>query len=147
MELIRWNPRREMFSVRHRMNRPMADYFMPSPNFRRENNPWDWNPSVDIYDKDSSIVLKAELPGIEKDNILIDVKDRVLTLKGERATDNEVKEDNYYRRERSFGKFERRFSLPDNVAADDINADFKDGILRIEIPKPAKEEPKQITVH
>ncbi len=147
MELIRWNPRREMFSVRHRMNRLMDDYFMPSPYFRQENNPCDWNPSVDIYHEDNSIVLKAELPGVEKDHIHIDVKDRVLTLKGERSTDKEVKEDNYYRRERSFGKFERRFSLPDNVAADDINADFKDGILRIEIPKPAKEEPKQITVH
>ena len=147
MELVRWNPMRDMFSTRHRMNRLMNDFFMPSPYFRRENTVWDWNPSVDIYNEDDSIVLKAELPGIDKDNINIDVKDRVLTLKGERSSDNEVKEDKYYRRERSFGRFERRFSLPENVNADDIKADYKDGVLRIEIPKPVEEQPKQITVH
>ena len=147
MELVRWNPMRDMFSVKHRMNRLMDDFFMPSPNFRRESTAWDWNPSVDIYNEDNHIVLKAELPGVDKDNINIDVKDRVLTLKGERSSDNEVKEDNYYRRERSFGKFERRFSLPENVNADDIKADYKDGILRVEIPKPVAEQPKQITVH
>jgi len=147
MELVRWNPMQNMFSVRHRMNRLMDDFFMPSPYFRRENNVWDWNPSVDIYNEENSIVLKAELPGVEKDNINIDVKDRVLTLKGERSSDSEVKEDSYYRRERSFGKFERRFSLPENVNADDIKADYKDGILRVEIPKPVAEQPKQITVH
>ena len=147
MELVRLNPMRDMFSVKHRMNRLMDDFFMPSPYFRRERAAWDWNPSVDIYNEDGSIVLKAELPGVEKDNITIDVKDRVLTLKGERSSDNEVQEDNYYRRERSFGKFERRFSLPEKVNADDIKADYKDGILRIEIPKPVEEQPKQITVH
>jgi len=147
MELVRWNPMRDRFSARHRMNRLMNDFFMPSPYFRRENTDWDWNPSVDIYNEDNSIVVKAELPGVDKDHINIDVKDRVLTLKGERSSDNEVKEDNYYRRERSFGKFERRFSLPENVNADDIKADYKDGVLRIEIPKPVEEQPKQITVH
>ncbi len=147
MELVRWNPMRDMFSARHRMNRLMNDFFTPSPYFRRENTVWDWNPSVDIYNEDNSIVVKAELPGVDKDNINIDVKDRVLTLKGERSSDNEVKEDKYYRRERTFGKFERRFSLPENVNADDIKADYKDGVLRIEIPKPVEEQPKQITVH
>ena len=147
MELVRWNPMRDMFSVKNRMNRLMDDFFIPSPYFRRENTTWDWNPSVDIYNEDNSIVLKAELPGVEKDDINIDVKDRVLTLKGERSIDNEVKEESYYRRERSFGKFERRFSLPENVNADDIKADYKDGILRIEIPKPVEVQPKQITVH
>jgi len=136
-----------MFGVRHRMSRLMDDFFMPSPYFRSESTAWNWNPSVDIYNEDDSIVLKAELPGIDKDNINIDVKDRVLTLKGERSSDNEVKEDSYYRREMSFGKFERRFSLPDHVDPDDIKADYKDGILRIEIPKPETEQPKQISVH
>ena len=147
MELVRWNPMRDMFSARNRMSRLMDDFFMPSPYFKQESPAWDWNPSVDIYNEDNSIVLKAELPGVEKDNINIDIKDRVLTLKGERSTDNEVKEDSYYRRERSFGKFERRFALPENVNADEVKADYKDGILRIEIPKPVAEQPKQITVH
>ena len=147
MELVRWNPMRDMFSVRNRMNRLMDDFFMPSPYFRRDNTFGDWNPSVDIYDEADRIVLKAELPGVEKDNITIDVKDKVLTLRGERTVDNEVKEDNYYRRERSFGKFERRFSLPTDVDIDEIKAEYKDGLLRVDIPKPAEVKPKQITVH
>ena len=70
-----------------------------------------------------------------------------MTLKGERVLDNEVKEDNYFRRERSFGKFERRFVLPVSVNVDDIKAAYKDGLLRVEIPKPVDSKPKQITVH
>ena len=85
--------------------------------------------------------------GIDKKDIALDVKDRVLTLKGERAFDNEVKEENFYRRERTYGKFERAFNLPAHVKIEDIKADYKDGVLRIEIPKPEVQQPKQITVH
>ena len=81
------------------------------------------------------------------ENIVIDIKDRVLTLKGERSLDNEVKEDNFYRRERAFGKFERAFTLPTDVDSGKIEADFKDGVLKIDIPKPEKQKPKQITIH
>jgi len=147
MELIRWNPMRDLFSVRHRMNRLMDDFFLPGQALRQENSLWDWNPSVDIYDENDSIVLKAELPGVDKDNIEVDVKDSILTLKGERTLDNEVKEDNYYRRERSFGKFERSFTLPVHVDPDAIKAEYKDGLLKVEIPKPIENKPKQITVH
>ena len=69
-------------------------------------------------------------------------KDRVLTLSGERNYDNEVKEENYYRRERTYGKFQRAFSLPADVDSDKIKADFKDGLLKIEVPKPEKQKPK-----
>jgi len=147
MELIRWNPRRDMFGMQHRMNRLMDDFFFPARNVDREDSLWDWNPMVDIYDKDDHIVLQAELPGVDKEHINVDVKDRVLTLKGERTLDNEISENNYFRRERSFGKFERSFTLPVNVNPEDIKADFKDGLLRVEIPKPVDSKPKQITVH
>ena len=147
MELIRWNPRRDMFGMQHRANRFMNDFFLPSQNSNRENSELALNPRVDIYDKDDHIVLKAELPGVDKEQIEVDVKDRVLTLKGERSLDNEVKEDNYYRRERSFGKFVRSFTLPVNVNVEDIKAEFKDGLLKVDIPKPAENKPKQITVH
>jgi HSP20 family protein len=106
-----------------------------------------WNPVVDIYDNEDNIVIKAELPGIDKKDIVIDVKDRVLTLKGERSVDNEVKEENFYRRERAFGKFERAFTLPTDVDSEKIKADFKDGLLKIDIPKPEKQKPKEITIH
>lgn len=147
MELIRWNPMRDMLGLQQRMDRIMKDVFLPAQNFNREDTLWDWNPKVDIYDEDGHIVLKAELPGIDKKDIEVDVKDRILTLKGERASDNEIKKDTYLQRERSFGKFERSFTLPVNVKAEDIKAVYKDGLLKVEIPKPLDSKPKQITVH
>jgi HSP20 family protein len=147
MELIRWNPMRDMFSLRHPMNHLFDDVFRPVVRGDSKLSMWDWNPTVDIYDNDENIVIKAELPGIEKKDIVIDVKDGVLTLKGERSFDNEVKEKKYYHRERTFGKFERVFRLPAKVDPEKISADYKDGVLKIEIPKPEEQKPKQITVH
>ena len=147
MELVRWNPIRDMFSLRNHMNRAFGDFYFPTNREEGDLPMWNWNPVVDVYDNDDNIVLKAEIPGIDKKDIEIDVKGRVLTLKGERSSDNEVKEDNYYRRERCFGKFERAFNLPVNVELDKIKANYKDGVLEIEIPKPEEKKPKQITVH
>ncbi len=76
-----------------------------------------------------------------------DLQDRLLTLSGERTYDNEVKEENYYRRERSYGKFQRAFTLPADVDSDKIKAEFKDGVLQIEVPKPEEKKAKQVTVH
>jgi HSP20 family protein len=123
------------------------DVFYPINRDEVELSMGSWNPVVDVYDNDDSIVIKAELPGIDKEGIEIDVKDRVLTLKGERSSENEVKNDNYYRRERSFGKFERAFNLPADVDPDKIKADYKDGVLKIDIPKPEEKKPRQITIH
>jgi HSP20 family protein len=147
MELIRWNPMREMFNFRHQINHFFDDAFGPIDKDDAKLSLWDWHPVVDIYDNDENIVIKAELPGIEKKDISIDVKDGLLTLKGERSHDNEIKNDKYYRRERSFGRFERTFHLPVDVDPEKISADYKDGILKIDIPKPEEQKPKQITVH
>ena len=147
MELVRWNPIRDTFSLRNHMNRVFGDFYFPTNREEGDLSMRNWNPVVDVYDNDDNIVLKAEIPGIDKKDIVIDVKGRVLTLKGERSSDNEVKEDNYYRRERCFGKFERAFTLPVNVELDKIKANYKDGVLEIEIPKPEEKKPKQITVH
>ena len=138
---------RDMFSLRHQMNHLFDDVFRPVVRGDSRVSTWNWNPTVDIYDNDENIVIKAELPGIEKKDIVIDVKDGVLTLKGERSFDNEVKEKKYYCRERTFGKFERVFRLPAKVDPEKISADYKDGVLKIEIPKPEEQKPKQITVH
>jgi HSP20 family protein len=147
MELIRWNPMRDMFSLRHQMNHLFDDVFKPVVRGDSRLSMWNWNPTVDIYDNNETIVIKAELPGIDKKDIVIDVKDGVLTLKGERSFDNEVKEEKYYCRERTFGKFERVFRLPADIDPEKISADYKDGILKIDIPKPEEQQPKQITVH
>ena len=146
MQLVRWNPIRDMFSLSHRMNHMFDDFF--SPAFKTgESSAWNWNPVVDYYDNEENIIIKAELPGIDKDNIIVDVKGRFLTLKGERSSENEVKEERYYRRERAYGKFERVFALPAEVDPDKIRADYKDGVLTIDIPKPMEQKPRQIAVH
>jgi HSP20 family protein len=147
MELIRWNPMRDMFSFRHQMNHLFDDVFGSVVRGDSGLSMWNRYPTVDIYDNDENIIIKAELPGIDKKDIVIDVKDGVLTLKGERSFDNEVKEEKYYCRERTFGKFERVFRIPADVDPEKIRADYKDGILKIDIPKPEEQQPKQITVH
>jgi HSP20 family protein len=147
MQLVKFSPVRDMFSFRNRINHIFDDVFYPINRDEVEFSMGSWNPVVDVYDNDDSIVIKAELPGIDKEGIEIDVKDRVLTLKGERSSESEVKDDNYYRRERSFGKFERAFTLPADVDPDKIKADYKDGVLKIDIPKPEEKKPRQITIH
>jgi HSP20 family protein len=147
MTLVKWSPWREMTATHNYLNRFFDNSFT---NGRFDNGEFEvtnWHPMVDIYDREGEIVIKAELPGLEKKDITIDVKDRVLTLKGERAYDNETKDEKYYRRERAYGKFQRSFTLPAGLDAEKIKADYKDGLLSVEIPKPEKEKPKEITIH
>jgi len=136
-----------MASLCHQTDHLFDDFFRPVTRYDSKLSRWNWNPVVDIYDNDENIVIKAELPGIDKKNIAIDLKEGVLTLKGERSSDNEVKEEKYHRRERIFGKFERVFRLSADVNPEKIKAEYKDGILEIQIPKPEEQKPKQITVH
>ena len=147
MQLIRLNPMRDMFGLRSPFNRFVDDRFYPAAAKNGEMKEWNWNPVVDIFEEKYTIVIKAELPGVDKKDINIDVKGRVLTLKGERSAENEVKEDNYYRRERTYGRFERAFTLPAEVDPDRIKADYKDGVLKIDVPKSEEHKPRQIAVH
>lgn len=147
MHLIRFNPMRDLFSRRNRMSQIFNDFGFPTYGSDETMSVWNWKPLVDIYDNDENIVITAELPGINKEDIKVDVKDRVLTLKGERLSQNEVKEDSYHRRERVYGKFERAFTLSVEVDPEEIQADYKDGILKINIPKPKEQKPKQVTIH
>ena len=146
MELVRFSPWNDAWNRTNRFNRIFGSTFAPSTT-TNENCECVWRPVVDIYEEENGIALKAELPGIEKKDISIDVKDRVLTLKGERAAENETEGKNYYRRERTYGEFRRVFTLPEGVNADDIKADFKDGVLNVHIPKAEVEEPKKVTIH
>ena len=147
MNLVKWNPWKEMSVLQNRMNHLFNEPFFRSGREDDELSLGAWHPAVDMFDNDDKIVIKAELPGMSKTDFSVDVKDRVLTLSGQRSYDNEVKEENYYRRERTYGKFKRAFHLPADVDADNIKAEFKDGILKVEIPKPEAQKPKQITVH
>jgi len=147
MNLVKWNPWREMPTLHNRINRMFDDPFFSIDRLADEDGLGMWNPAVDLYEKDDHLIIKAELPGINKDDIKVDLKDRVLTLSGERSYDNEVREENYYRRERSFGKFQRAFTLPAEVDAEKIKAEFKDGVLQIEVPKPENQKAKRVAVH
>ena len=147
MNLIKWNPWREMDTFSDRFNHFFDDTSLPALWVRDGSKLHNWAPSVDVYDDDKMFVIKAEIPGVDKKDIHIDVKDSILTLSGERSHENEVKEENFHRKERAFGKFQRSFTLPEGTDPDRIVADYKDGVLNIEIPKPEEKKPKKISVH
>ncbi len=102
----------------------------------------DWAPSADIYEKDGHLVVKAELPGVDRDDISVTVEDGDLVLQGERRAEDEVEEDAFYRMERFTGTFYRRFALPDGIDEGQITAEYKDGVLEVRIPKPSGDEEK-----
>lgn len=95
-----------------------------------------WSPHVDMYEEGNDIVVKAELPGIAKDDVDLSIVSGDLVIRGERKSGNEIREDQYYRMERSFGTFYRRLPLPEGVDAEKISASFTDGVLDVRIPKP-----------
>jgi len=105
-----------------------------------------WVPPVDIYETEDSLVFRAELPGVTKEDITVEVKDNTLTLKGDKRFEKDVKEENYHRVERAYGAFQRAFTLPGMVEQDKVKAKFKDGILEIVLPKAEKAKPKQVKV-
>jgi HSP20 family protein len=147
MDLIRWNPLKEMATLRDRMNRLFDDSLFRSDQRNEETEMGAWLPAVDVFEKKDQLVIKAELPGMDKKDISLDFKDGVLTLSGVRKSENEVEEDNFYRREMSYGKFVRSFSLPADSDADKIKAEFQNGLLTVEVPKPERHQPKQIKVN
>ncbi len=147
MNLVKWNPWREMDTFSDRINRLFDGSPFPASLMSDEASMSNWKPVADIYDHEDRIVIKADLPGVDKKDIQVDLKDNVLTLEGERSDEKEVKEDNFYRKERVHGKFRRSFMLPDGLDPDKIKADYHDGVLNIEIPKPEGKKPKKISVH
>ncbi len=148
MTLIRYNPLNEISLFRNNFGRFFNDSFCTNQlASQKTDQEKEWQPIVDIIKKDKKVVVTAELPGISKEDISIDVNEDVLTLKGERKYENEVKEADFYRKERFSGSFSRSFVLPAGVSTEDINAEYKDGILTIEIPEAEKEEVKQITIN
>ena len=147
MTIVRWDPFRNMTTLQDRINRVFDEAVSRSKDYDDEVSKCDWRPIVDIYDSEKAIVIDAELPGVTKDDITLDVKENILTLKGKRKSGEEAKKENYYRMERCFGTFERAFTLPATVDPGKIKANFKDGILRTEIPKPEEKRPKQISIN
>jgi HSP20 family protein len=146
MTLIRWTPIRGMTGFQDEMNRLFNEFFASTPD-RGETGVFPWNPLVDIAETKDDIVVKAEIPGMKKDDIKIVIQDNILTLKGERQEEKQEKDKRYHRVERSYGSFERSFSLPVSVKVDKVKADYKDGVLTITLPKAEEAKPKEVSVN
>jgi HSP20 family protein len=142
MALRRWDPFREIESLRREMERLFDEVFERTSFLRREPMIETaeefrrvWTPACDVYETDKEIVVKANLPGVSKDNVEVIVTEDSITIKGQAKEEAEVKEKNYYRRELSYGAFERVIPLPVAVKSEEAKATFKDGILEIRAPK------------
>jgi len=136
MKLVKWEPFKDLARLEFGIDRWFDPGLFPTV----------WNPSVDVYETDNDIVLKAELPGIDQNLIDVQVDNHTLSLRGERKVENETKKENYRRVERSYGSFSRTFTLPETVEQEKIRAEYKDGVLTITLPKRPETKPKQIKV-
>ena len=144
MALIRWDPFRDLLGLQERMNKLFDESYRGISRTGSEDD-WalggTWAPAVDIYEQGSDIVLKAELPGVDPKNVDVRLENNTLTLRGERRLDNEVKRESYHRIERSYGAFSRSFTLPSVVDQASIKAEFKEGVLRVTMPKREESKP------
>ena len=145
--LTRWPRTEGLFQTRSMdrlFNEALRDWFgqWASPEDMGDQV---WHPSVDIKETDNELTLIVDLPGLEKKDVQLSLDNNVLTIKGERRFEHEEKE-NYHRLERAYGMFSRTFTLPRNVKADAVNASFKSGVLKIDLPKIEEARPKQIEI-
>jgi HSP20 family protein len=145
MPVSRWDPFRDLSVLQERMNRLFED---AGRGYRGDEAAatTTWSPAVDIFETENEIMVRAELPGIERKDIVLNLDNNVLTLKGERKFEKETRQENYHRIERSYGAFSRAFSIPAIVEEEKIRAEYKDGILTIALPKKEQVKPKQIKI-
>jgi HSP20 family protein len=143
MALVRWEPMRELNSLQGEMNRLFNSFFDEGTGGAERRR---WAPAVDLLEREDSLVLKADLPGLTEDDVQIEVRGDVLTIAGERKAEHEEKQNGYYRVERSFGRFSRSLQLPDGIDTDRIAAAFDNGVLEVTIPKPEQRQPRRIEI-
>ena len=145
MAIVRWDPVRELVAMQDRLNRFFDDYGRRSEDDVMTRG--DWMPAVDIFQTDANeVVLKAELPGLKREDIDVKVENNTLTIKGERRQDSEVKKEHFHRVERCYGAFSRSFSLPNTIDTGKVRADYRDGVLTVSLPLREESKPRQIQV-
>ena len=145
MNLIRWQPFPELTTLRQAMDRLFEDTAV---------SPWHFNrlaldgaeAPIDMYHTDESVVVKASIPGVKPEDVDISITGDTLTIKGETKSEEEVKEEHYFRKERRYGAFSRSIQLPTSLKTDKAEATFDNGVLTLTIPKAEKQKPKQIKV-
>ena len=145
MAIVRWEPFRDAMTSQREFDRLFKEAFTPFFG-EGELSTRTWAPPVDIYETADSIVLKAELPGVDPKDVEVKVEDNSLFLKGERKFEKEVNNENYHRVERSYGSFARSFSLPNSIEAEKVKAEYKDGLLTLTLPKREEAKPKTIKI-
>lgn len=145
MTLTRWNPRRELWGIAGDMNRLVSSMF---DDGLRETSLFkgNWNPAVDISEDTDNFYLNIDLPGMDKKDVKVRFEDGLLTLTGEKISEKEEKNVSYHRVERSYGKFERSFRVPNRIISDKIDAKFEKGVLTVTLPKAEEAKPKEIEV-
>ena len=145
MAIIRWDPFRDIVTLREKMNRLFEDA-VTARGEEKDMISSTWTPSIDIYETENDLVLTAEVPGVEEDDIEIKIEDNTLSLSGDRKFEKETKEENYHRIERSYGSFFRSFTIPRNVDQEKIKAEHDNGVLKISMPKKPESKPKKVKV-
>ena len=142
--ITRWDQPRGLTSLQDQVNRLFED------NFTRERSAHadlaTWAPPVDIYETENELVLKADLPGLQNEDIDVRVENNMLTIRGERKFEKVVNEDNYLRVERAYGPFTRSFSLPNTVSSESVRAEYRHGVLSLQMSKREESKPKQIKI-
>jgi HSP20 family protein len=143
MNLVRWDPFRELEGIQARLNR-----LFPGMSERTEDETLfaGWSPAVDIQETDNEFILKADLPDVQKDDVKVELEGGLLTIEGERRKEKEEKGKRFHKIERSYGKFVRHFTLPTEVDGPNVKAEFKDGVLNVRLPKAANAKAKAIDV-
>jgi HSP20 family protein len=144
MAIVKYNPFRDLRNIQEQMNRLLDLTWNREPG--EELREGIWQPPVDIFEDENSVVIKAELPGIDQKDIEVRIEDNTLTIRGERRHDEEIRKENYHRVERYYGSFQRSFSLPQVVDQEKVKATSEKGVLTITLPKREETKPKQISV-
>ena len=145
MAVVKWDPFRDLISIQDRMNR-LFEQTLTRSRGEEGVSATTWTPAVDIYETADMIVMKAELPGVAREDIQIQIDGNTLTLRGERRFAKDVQEESYLRIERAYGSFHRAFTLPAGVQQDRVRALFKDGVLELSLPKAEEAKPKKIAI-
>ncbi len=147
MALVRWEPFRELAALQNEMGRWMSQMTGSTPTGGGgDGQSSTWLPAVDAWETDNELVLAFDLPGIPEEKIAVELDDNVLTVSGERERTQETSGDRFYRYERRFGTFSRSVTLPQGVNEEAINADYRNGVLEVRVPKPEEQKPKRIQV-
>jgi HSP20 family protein len=148
MALIRWEPAREINSLQQEMNRLFSTFF-DTPAAAGTGNGGGlrrWIPAMDVVETETHFVLRADLPGMSQADVELSLDDNVLTVSGERRTEDEERGEGFYRLERASGAFSRSLTLPEGVDADAIAATFDNGVLEVRIPKPEQRKPRKVSI-